>query len=301
MLRILAVALLVYGCVLSARADEPDASPPMGGSIILDKCLIRVIDRSLVAAQHEGVVKSLEVSVGDTVEKDQPLVLLRDEVARATLDLAELEAANDVDTRYGEALVSATQIEFNRMKKLKEQRASNEKEYNRAQLEFDRAKFSLESAQMKRKTASLEAAQARANLEGYVVKAPFSGTITRSMKAPGESVINGEPLFEVVSTDRVQIEGYAHVQDVWKVQRGTPVTVELNSPELEKAGLVAGPCEGRIVLVDVVVQPVTETVRVVAQVANRNNVLRDGLKARMVIDTTKKPDPMTAAAPPAKK
>lgn len=301
MVRISAAALIAGVLVSSVVAQDSAAPVEPGGSIILDKCLIRVVDRSLVAAQHEGVVSTLEVAIGDTVEKDQSLLLLGDDVARATLALAEAEAANDVDTRYGQAVVSATKIEFERMERLKAQRASNEKEYNRARLEYDRATFSLEQAHMKRKMASLEATQAKANLEGYRVKAPFSGTITRVLKAPGESVINGEPVFEVVSTDRVQIEGYAHVQDVWQLQRGTPVTVELNSPELAAAGLAAEPCEGKIVLVDVVVQPVTETVRVVAEVKNRDNLLRDGLKARMVIDTTRKPEPMTAAAPPATK
>jgi hypothetical protein len=46
----------------------------------------------------------------------------------------------------------------------------------------------------------------------------------------------------------------------------------------------------------VVVQPVTQTVRIVAEVTNQENSLRDGLKARMTIDPTKQPVPVTAAA-----
>ena len=44
--------------------------------------------------------------------------------------------------------------------------------------------------------------------------------------------------------------------------------------------------QGRLILVDAVVQPVTGLVRVVAEVPNRDNILRDGLRARMVIDRT---------------
>jgi hypothetical protein len=65
--------------------------------------------------------------------------------------------------------------------------------------------------------------------------------------------------------------------------------VQLDAPQLARYGVADRVFEGELVLVDVIVQPVTEKVRVVADVTNVNNILRDGLKAWMHIDTASSP------------
>jgi RND family efflux transporter MFP subunit len=257
---------------------------------------VRAIDKAFVSAERDGVVETVDTAIGERVEKGQQLVHLRDEIAKANLALAEAQAADDTEVRFGEVLKNATQKDFERYLALVNKKAATEKDLVRYTLEKDRGLFTNENAQVKQHIHKLEAQLAAAQLKTFHVNAPFAGTVTRMLKNPGEAVTDGEPLLELINTDRVHIEGYARVEDVWKLQRGTPVTVQLDSPALENSGVKLPACEGKIVLVDVVVQPVTQTVRIVAEVTNQENSLRDGLKARMTIDPSKQTAPVTAAA-----
>ncbi|MBX3442072.1 MAG: efflux RND transporter periplasmic adaptor subunit [Planctomyces sp.] len=275
--------LLAGMCGLAVAASVWAEEPQSAATVVIEKCMIRVVDRAMVAAEREGIVRSIDIAVGDEVAEDEQLLSLKDDLAVATMNVAEARAKADVDIRWSAAFEDASRVEFERYIKLKDQEASFEKEYNRARLELERAKFSREQASLQQQLAELEAQQARTTLEGYRIRAPFAGTVTRVLKRPGESVVNGEPVAELVNTDRVQVEGYGRVVDLWRIRRGAAVTVQLDAPELASAGIVVPPCAGKVILVDVVVQPVTETVRIVAEVENVDNLLRDGLKARMSI------------------
>jgi RND family efflux transporter MFP subunit len=286
-------------CCLAAStmlAEDAPAPAAPRSTIVLDKCIVRVIDKAFVSAERDGVVETVDTAIGEHVDKGQQLVHLRDEVAKSNLALAEAQAADDTEVRFGEVLKNATQEDFERAKALLKSKAYTAKDMTRITLEKDRGLFTIENAQVKQNIHKLEAELAAAQLKTFHIQAPFAGTVTRIQKNPGEAVTDGEPLLELINTDRVHIEGYARVEDAWKLQRGMSVTVQVDSPALENSGVKLPACEGKIVLVDVVVNPVTQTVRVVAEVANRENLLRDGLQARMSIDSSKKPAPITAAA-----
>lgn len=282
-------------CLAISTLAAEDTAAPSKSTIVLDQCIVRAIDKAFISAERDGVVEIVETTIGERVEKGQPLVHLRDEIAKANLALAEEQAADDTDVKLGEVLKNATLDEFVRYEALHKQKAATTKDMTRIKMEKERGSLTYDSAIVKQRIHKLEAELAAATLKSFHVNAPFAGTVTRMLKNPGEAVTDGEPVLELVNTDRVHIEGYARVEDVWKLQRGTPVTVQLDSPALENSGVKLPACEGKIVLVDVVVQPVTQTVRIVAEVTNQENSLRDGLKARMSIDPTRKPAPVTAA------
>ena len=61
------------------------------------------------------------------------------------------------------------------------------------------------------------------------------------------------------------------------------VEVWLDAPELERFGVTKERFRGTLIHVDEIVQPVTGKVRVVAEVVNRHNILRDGLRANLQI------------------
>lgn len=281
----------------SGAADEgpgPDeaASPP-AGSVIIQKCQVHVVDRALLAAERDGVVAETLVEDGDTAVAGQCLLRLRDDAARTRLELALARAGNDVSVRYSEKLADAAKANYDAGLDLEQQNAISTFQLRQRKLEYERGVLAIEQAKFELKLAALDAAQAEAELKGYQVSAPFAGVVTRVLKRRGEPVQIGEGVVELVNTDRIRVEGYGPLAELWDVKRGACVQVQLDMPELEGRGINGATFEGRLVLVDAGVQPVTGQVRVVAEVANRDGILRDGLRARMTIDRTAS----TAAAP----
>ena len=102
-------------------------------------------------------------------------------------------------------------------------------------------------------------------------------------KKCGEAVAEGEPILELVNTSRVKVEGYVHLRDLDSVRVGSLVSVQLDVPDADlPSERLTFP--GRIAYIDVKVEPVTHSVKVWAEVSNRDGILKDGLTARMAID-----------------
>ncbi|HID21198.1 MAG TPA: HlyD family efflux transporter periplasmic adaptor subunit, partial [Planctomycetaceae bacterium] len=158
-------------------------------------------------------------------------------------------------------------------------------EVRQLKLEYDKAMLSIELANHDFAVAGLEAKRAEAQLKMYRIEAPFDGIVTQIYKRKGEAVRQGDPILELANTDRVRVEGRVSINDVWRVKPGMAVQVRLDIPDVDL------PEEkqvfpGRVVFVDVAVQPVTREVRVWAEVENHDNILKDGLTAVMTIDTS---------------
>ena len=149
-------------------------------------------------------------------------------------------------------------------------------------LAAERSELQIEKAQMDRELNYLARDEAMAQLKTYKVEAPFAGIVTRVHKRQGEAVRQGDPILELVNTDRVRVEGDVKISQIWNIRRGDLVKVQLEIPnfdlDVEKLTF-----EGRIVFVDVSVEPVSGTVRVWAEVENSGNLLRAGLSAKMTI------------------
>jgi membrane fusion protein (multidrug efflux system) len=282
----LLLPLLLVAAVAHASAGEtgPGGKAPETGTLSIEKCQIKVVDRSLLAAERDGIVAETPVREGDIVAADQLLLTLRDDAARTQLELARARAANDVEVRFSRKVADAAGANYEAGLQLEKQSAINAFQLRQRKLEYERGQLSVEQATFQLDLAGLEIARAEADLRGYHVSAPFAGTVLRVLKRRGESVRNGDPVIELVNTDRVHVEAYCNLADLWHTRAGAHVDVQLDAPELARFGVTEESFEGKLILVDPVVQPVTGMVRIVAEIQNRNNILRDGLKARMTID-----------------
>lgn len=276
-------ALLIGVAAWQLRADDPGTTGDDCRLLNIPKCHIHVIDRAMLAAERDGILQSINVQVGDVVEQGALLVKLRDDIAVANHDRARAKSESDVNVRYAAEVMETAKEEYDTAESLRAQKAIADQLYRQRRLEYDRSVLSKEQADFDHKMAGLEAAQAAAELRGFHVNAPFRGTVRQVMKVPGESIRDGEPILEIINTDRVQVEGYGNLEDLWNLKPGAQVEVWLEAPELERFGLTKERFRGRLIHVDDIVQPVTGKVRVVAEVQNRRNILRDGLRANLQI------------------
>lgn len=262
----------------------------------LPECRIVLIRQVTLACDRSGVVKSVAFQEGDAVEAKQQVVLIADEVARANLAVAEKKASNDVDVRFNQKARDVAEAEYQKNVEANEKAATKSKgegkqtvvavsllEIEKLKLAAQKAVLSIEQAESELALNKLNAEQARAELATYSVIAPFAGVVTRVYKHAGEAVRQGDPILELVNIDRVRIEGRVPLNEVRAVKLKQKVRVKLNDPdfELPEESLEF---EGQVTFVDVTVDPVTRETRVWAEVENRDNILRAGLMADMVID-----------------
>lgn len=288
-LRLAAALAVTAGLISPAMAQRPAADPARQQTIPLVSptgkgLYIKLIDQKTLGSDRIGILEFVEPKEGDIIEAGKQIAGLKDEIVKASLAVAEKEASNNVEIRYAKA---ATEVAWAELEKARD---ANRRvrgtfpdiEVQRLQLTAEKTKLQIEQAEHQLAIALLKVEEARAALDTYRVIAPIGGIVTKVYKTKGEAVQQGEPILDMVNTDRVRVEGYVNIEAVWQVQAGDPVKLRLNIPdvdlEVEKEEF-----EGKVVFIDVVAEPLTQRVRVWAEVENRNNILKAGLTADAVI------------------
>jgi multidrug efflux system membrane fusion protein len=283
--------LLAAGAwVWPARAQQAAPAAKTSRPVQARDCFVVLMDEVKLSLERPGILSNISVREGDTIAEGQNLALLRDDVARAALAVAEEEASSDVDIRYAQKASEVAQVEYEKTAEvnLRLPKTIPELEVLRARLAWDKTLLETEKAEHTHQVNILKRDEAKVQLQTYRIDAPFDGFVTRVYFSRGASIKQGDPVIELVSTKKVKVEGSISLLDALSVRPGTPVEVQIVLPG-ETAGKPAATelqkrkFSGKLVFVDVVTKKLESTVRVWAEVENVDNALRAGLKAVMTI------------------
>ncbi len=208
-----------------------------------------------ISAEAPAMVTALSVSEGESVRKGQVLVNQNGETLRRNIQ--ELQTSLDLaKTRY------------DRQKNLWDQNIGTEFQY----LEAENGVKSLE-----RRIASLQA-----QLNNYVIRAPFSGTIDEIFVREGEMAQPGFPVLRLVSLTDMFIEADISEAFLGEFERGDSVVV--NFPSLNKT------IQSAVSSVGKVINENNRTFKVEVKLSNSLEFLRPNLLSVLRIMDYQKPD-----------
>lgn len=278
------------GCLAFSYAGPPqkDAVEAKAVSSVprveLARCRIRLKNQVELASDRVGILEFVEPEEGDVVESGQQIAGLQADVPKAQLAIATKEAENDIEVRYARKEAEVSKAEH--LKAIQTNRISRgavpEIDVLKLKLAAERSVLSIEQAQHRFEVTKLNKDQAEAELKTHQIIAPFDGVVTRVFKKKGEAVRQGDPILELSSTKTVIVEGDVDISDAIGLERGAIVQVFLDIPDVDLA-VERKPFPGRLVFVDVSVRPVSNKIRVRAEVENEGNLLKAGLTARMQV------------------
>jgi len=280
--------LLASPVEIPARAQERTVSPVVGNAVEVAKCRVTLIDRVTLASSRAGVLAYVEARESDRVRVRHIVAGLDSTIAEASLAVARQKASTTVARRMARKMVELSQAEFEKAvlanQKVEGGGVFGEIDLRRLKLGVDKFTLEYEQAENDLKVQALIVKQLETEMKTYTVEAPFDGIVTRVHRSKGEAISMGDPLVELVNLDRVRVEGYVGIVDGLRIKEGTPVTVKLDLPDVD---LPEERLEfpGKLVFVDVGVEPVTGQIRVWAEIPNPDGILRSGLPARMRIHT----------------
>ncbi len=171
---------------------------------------VESINDPTLSAETSGQVQRIDVKEGDSVIRGQVLASLE-----ATL--------HEIDTAKAEAeLRRADVVLDNQLKEVQRlQRLAKSQSVSRDKLEDEQAQLEILTAQ--RDVARKQWEQA-VHLESKTqVKAPIEGLVTRRYISTGDYVVNGQPLFDLVSVARLRARLAFPEQDAARIDVGKPV------------------------------------------------------------------------------
>jgi RND family efflux transporter MFP subunit len=176
--------------------------------------VIEAVNQSTVSAQTNGRVTEINYDVDDMVPKGAVILRIRDSEQRSRVQQSRA-GLSEAEARYKEA-----EADYNRIKGIYEQKLIARSELDRAEAAFNAAKARLDQAQ-----ARVSETQEQ---QGYtVIRAPFSGIVTKRFVELGESVNIGQPLMAGMSLEQLRASVTVPQSFVKAVRSHAKATVEL--------------------------------------------------------------------------
>ena len=202
--RLLSFAFVV-ACILSmmsAAFAAADRSPLVVVSTALTDTVIKQVPLTgtvtsarvaQLSTEVSGLVKKVNVEVGDRVETGAPLLELDREIEQLTL------AALQASTRQARAELADAKRRYQDARRLREQKSISENE-----LRLLEAEVEVDSSMLKKQQVEERRQQAR--VERHTLRAPFSGVISERLTETGEWIVPGNPVLKLVAVDELRIE-----------------------------------------------------------------------------------------------
>jgi len=217
-------------------------------------------ERAEIAAEVPGRVTEIRVAEGSRVEAGT--IVLEIDPERRELEVASVGA----QLAEAKAALAEMQRDAERIRTLHGRNVASDSRLDQAETQLTLARSRKEAAE-----AALGVAQ-RA-LRDASVTAPFAGFVAQRRVSRGEFVNAGQPLFELVALDPIEVELHLPEVDAGRVRLDQPLA------------LTVAPWPGEVfhatlTFVSPTIDPKSRTLRVKAQLANPDGRLRPGLFAR---------------------
>ncbi len=263
--------LLAFAWLACGNDDVAETSPAR--PVVVTRVLVRDLEERIeasgqllakheadVAAQVAGEITEVLVDEGDAIAEGA--VVMEIDPEKRNL---ELEAAR---ARVGEARAAVAEEtrELKRMRVLADKKVA-------AETQLDQAGTALDTARARLRVAKAELGTAERAVSDAGVRARFAGFVARRFVSRGEFVSQGDPLFQLVSLDPIEVEFHLPEADSSRVRKGIPIEVTVAPYPDEVFEAIAH-------MVSPTIDPRTRTLRVKALIDNSDGRLRPGLFAR---------------------
>lgn len=259
----LSLVIVVYGGVIGfsyymgarfliAMANTPQ--PPVSVSVARVQAVtwpqtlsavasVKSVQGASLSPQSAGTVTGLFFDSGDIVRKNQLLLQLNDNVARAQLASAQARLTNARQAR-------------DRQKDLIKHRATNEATLEKAVANFREARAAVQ--------------QAQAVLTDLQLRAPFDGNLGIREVALGQYVAPGTTVTSIEQWDPLRIIFSLPQREILRIQPGDKVHLVVD-------GLNDKGFDGKVSAIDASVDSRTRDIRIEVRINNPDELLRAGM------------------------
>jgi RND family efflux transporter MFP subunit len=236
------------------------------------RCVIEPDRAADVGSPVIGVVESINVVRGDFVREGQLLAKLRANVERASVGAAEVRAQADADVRGAQANYEFLRQKQTRAEELVQKNFISQQALDQVRAETNVAEQRLAQAQEQQRVAKHELKLAVAQLGQRLIRAPFDGIVAERYVSVGERV-EDKPMFRIAKVNPLRVEVIAPAAMFGTVEAGMLARV---TPELPNAGVL----QAKVILIDKLIDPASNTFRVRAELPNADRTVPSGLRCR---------------------
>lgn len=188
-----------------------------------------------ISPDVSGEIVELVVKEGDIVEKGQYLLKIKPE--NYIMMRNRMEAAlnsSKAREKQAEAQLGQRKLDFKRTKKLFEEQAISEAEYEQAETNYNTALAEKEAAAFSVQSAEASLEEAEENLQKTSIYAPMSGTISALNVELGERVVgtemmSGTEILRLADLSMMEVEVEVNENDIVRVAYMDTALIEVDA------------------------------------------------------------------------
>ena len=258
-------ALLLAAAIAACAPHAAWSAQPIG-------CIIEPDRVAEVGSPVIGVIQTVLVERGDKVRKGQTLAILRNDVERAALALAQTRARVDAEEKAARANHQFARQRLSRAEDLLRKEFISKQALDQAVAEADVAKHRLAQAREQQSVLANELSLARARLEERTIRSPIDGIVAERYLSAGERV-EEKPLLRVAKVDPLRVEVIMPSALFGSVPVGATAHIVPEMPN-------AAPLSATVTLVDKLLDAPSNTFRVRLKVPNADGSIPAGLRCK---------------------
>ncbi len=171
-----------------------------------------------ISTRMMGFITSLNVKVGDHVNKGQLLVTISND------DIKAKRAQTDAMIAEAEAAFNNAKKDLDRFNNLYKQQSASAKELDNINLQFNSSKSRLEAAKQMRNEVS-------AMMNYSQLTAPFSGIVSQKMMDAGSMASPGMPILTIEQSGVLQVSASVPENSIQQIQLGSNATIQIQSAD----------------------------------------------------------------------
>lgn len=222
-----------------------------------------------------GKVEKINVSVGDRVQKDDVLFVMdKDDINKQVNQAYAAYEAAKAGYDVTAAQIQTARDSFEKIKKLYEEGAVPETQYDQAELAA--SDKTLEAAEKSVEQARVAYENAASVLENAEVKAPIAGVVSDVGIVEGEYASSANPPITIVDSESITIEFGVAGSMVNKIKKGDKVTVEIDDAGYKQENVINSVSSSADLMTNLYNVDI---------VLSNDGTIKPGMFARVYIDT----------------
>ncbi len=271
-MRILLIIATGFIAILAnAESSLPfDTGQVKSESVVRERVLdgtVGAVNQTTVSAQTSGVVQAIEFDVDDFVNKGDIIVRLNQTKQQAGLNQAKANYSE------AQARLKEARQEYQRVKGVFKRKLV-------AKADMDKATAALKSAKARLSSAKADIVRAQEQLDHTLIRAPYSGLVTRRLVEIGTFVNVGQALMAGVSLDRLRVNVDVPQRLINRIRTNNQARLMLDGPDLKTVPV------GRITFFPFA-DPTTNTFKVRIDLEEKVDNLFPGMFVKVAFSTGK--------------
>jgi membrane fusion protein (multidrug efflux system) len=224
-------------------------------------------------SEYTGIVTDVYVNEWVRVKKGDPLAKLDTREAEVVLQKAkaavEVARANILQAEVSQ---NRANREFERAQKLKETGLITQQNFDDARTETEAAKARIEAAKAQLKVGEEDVLHAQTRLSKSIIRSPLDGMVSFRNVNVGDFVgeMGAKPMFRIVNTQILELTVTAPSSEMGAIRIGQPL--HFSTDAFPGKNFV-----GKVMFINPVVNEADRSIKVVAEVENRQDQLKGGL------------------------